>query len=207
MNDNTNGENKICQRKALSRKSGRARPGIAVVGCMAPGLQSFADDAADPSQANVQASGATTASDVDGAMVQSISPADGHQNRGRVFIMNGEENLESFSVPTCQYGRPHPVSLVIDGDNQTIHLVRRRGQVAKESPGGAKKESLLTKDSVYRALLKPASSSNNGQPFALNGRASLRDAVTDRKRDVTSIDRVITAVLSRWKIKESIVGS
>lgn len=206
MNDNTNGENKIFQRKGSSPKNGRARPGIAIMGCMAPGPKSIA---IDPVRGNIQASGATTASAVDGAIVQSMSPVDDHEHRGGVFIMNGEENLESFSVPTCQYGGPHPVSLVIDGDNQTIHLLRRcQGQeVANESPGGAKKMSLLTKGSVYRALRKPASSSSNGQPFALHSRASPRDAVTDRKGDVTSIDRVITAVLSRWKIKESIVGS
>jgi len=94
---------------------------------------------------------------------------------GSVFIVNGEDNREMFSVPTCQYGKSHPISLVIDGDNKTIHLIRH----AKDQA------SPVTKDSVYSALIKP--DTNN----------------KEKKGDTSSIDRVISAVLSRWKIVES----
>ena len=93
--------------------------------------------------------------------------------------MDGEDNRESFSVPTCQYGRPPPLSLVVDGDERTVRLIRR---------GPATKEAAITMGSVRRALLKPAS----------------RNAVKVNGGDSPNIDRVVTAVLSRWAIQESV---
>ena len=70
------------------------------------------------------------------------------------------------------------------------------------------KETLVTKGSVYRALLEPESQSN-GQSSNFNGGSIPQNAVKEKKKkgDGTSIDRVITAVLSRWKIQESVTGS
>jgi len=138
--------------KSNSRPRSRS---IAVVGCEVPTGCSIS-------------SSATTAADVD--KVMSTKKKD-----GSVFIVNGEDNREMFSVPTCQYGKSHPISLVIDGDNKTIHLIRH----AKDQA------SPVTKDSVYSALIKP--DTNN----------------KEKKGDTSSIDRVISAVLSRWKIVES----
>ena len=138
--------------KSNSRPRSRS---IAVVGCEVPTGSS-------------NTSSATTAADVD--KVMSTKKKD-----GSVFIVNGEDNREMFSVPTCQYGKSHPISLVIDGDNKTIYLTRH----AKDEA------SPVTKDSVYRALIKP--DTNN----------------KEKKGDTSSIDRVISAVLSRWKIVES----
>jgi hypothetical protein len=122
------------------------------------------------------------------------------EKSGRLFIVDGEDTRESFSVPTCQYGKPHPVSLLIDGENRTIHLIRR----CLDSP-----ESLLvSKGSIHRALLKPASTTNNGQSLQLSGASHSLDAVKEKKADSSSsIDRVITAALSRWKIRETTIGS
>ena len=139
--------------KSNSRPRSRS---IAVVGCEVPTGSSVS-------------SSATTAADVD--KVMSIKK----KKDGSVLIVNGEDNREMFSVPTCQYGKSHPISLVIDGDNKTIHLIRH----AKDEA------SPVTKDSVYRALIKP--DTNN----------------KEKKGDTSSIDRVISAVLSRWKIVES----
>jgi len=140
-----------------SKNNSRPRSrSIAVVGCEVPTGSSINNSA-------------TTAADVDKVMSTK------KKEDGSVFIVNGEDNREMFSVPTCQYGKSHPISLVIDGDNKTIRLIRH----AKD---GA---SPVTKDSVYRALIKP--DTNN----------------KEKKGDTSSIDRVISAVLSRWKIVES----
>jgi hypothetical protein len=174
---------------------------------MVHGPKTYANTAstnASPSQTN---GAATTAADVQKAMMQSTSSTSGQENQGRVFIVNGEDNRESFTVPTCQYGKPHPVALVIDGDNKTVHLIRNcQGQAAKKTGEDASKESRFTKDSIYRALLKPASPSNARQSLNF-GRSHSHDSTSERKGDSPSIDRVITAVLSRWKIQESIISS
>jgi len=185
--DNLSGESKSAQYKASSPKNGRVRSNIAVVGCMVHTLK--------PSANNRATDGVTTAKDVNKVMTDfvrsgpSINQHEGSQDG--IYVVDGEDNRESFSVPTCQYGKPHPDSLVIDGDNRTIHLMRR-GPIAKDSARGTMKEALLTKKSVYRALLEPVSLAN-GQTF-----------IKKKKGDDTSIDRVITAVLSRWKIQESV---
>lgn len=181
MDQYTDAESKLTEQKALSRKNGRARSSIAVIGCMVPVNNSVKPASAKPLSVSTNPStGVTTAADANEAMVammQSTSFSNGHSKNGEVFIVDGEGNHESFSVPPCQFGRPHPVSLVIDGDNRTINIMRHcEGPVTKEPAGRAIKDTLLTKKSINHALRK--------------------------KGDSASIDRVITAVLSRWKIQE-----
>mmetsp|Transcript_1710 Transcript_1710/g.3648 ORF Transcript_1710/g.3648 Transcript_1710/m.3648 type:complete len:731 (+) Transcript_1710:51-2243(+) len=212
IDENIGGESKFTEQKSSSSKTGRARSSIAVMGCMVPEPKSSVDNSAKPASAKpssaymTSSTGATTAADVDEAMVammQSTSSTDGHEkNKGQLFIVNGEDNRESFSVPPCQFGRAHPVSLVIDGDNRTIHMMRHcDGPVAKEPAGRTIKDTLLTKNSIYHALRKPLPPSNNGQSF--NRSTSHEGAIKEKKGDSASIDRVIAAVLSRWKIQES----
>ena len=168
-------------------KSNRARSSIAVVGRMVSGN----NKSATSSNAST---GVISASDVYDAMSSRIQPtsssADEQEDNGKLFIVDGEDNHERFSVPTCQYGKPHPVSLIIDGDNKTIHLIHH---------DSSDKEAFITRDSIYRALVKPAN--NTGQSFM-----SKDTTIKEKKGDTTSIDRVITAVLSRWKIEESTIS-
>ena len=122
-------------------------------------------------------------------MMQSSSLGSNRQeNKARLFIVDGEDNRESFSVPTCQYGKPHHVSLAIDGDNKTIYLIRHD----TEAHG-------ISKAVVHRALTTPVTSSSDTGLFSLKPQAT-----ATKKGDAAarSIDRVITAVLSRWKIEE-----
>ena len=162
----------------------RARTvGVAIVGRAVPGTPSVNGSAAP--------SGATTAEDVDRSM--SSSAIVDHESGGRIVIVDGEDNRESFSVPTCQYGEVHPVSLVVDGDSRTVHLIRRGdASVARNVVAdGINDGTILSEASVLRALLKPASFHS-------------LDAI--KKGDGTgTIDRVITAALSRWKIQECII--
>jgi tRNA A37 threonylcarbamoyladenosine synthetase subunit TsaC/SUA5/YrdC len=156
---------KANQGKASSCGPGRARSSIAVVGCMV---------------SSVKGPGAVTAKEVKDA-VAALSQKENEP--GRVFVLDGEDTHESFSVPTCQYGGPHPVSILVDGENRTIHLVRRQSTEGKKTAP--------TKDSIYRAL-------RNAVPHG---------AGKDTKGHTSSIDRVITAVLSRWKVEETVARS
>jgi hypothetical protein len=136
--------------------------------------------------------GSTTSSDV----VKVMSSAIGNKNDeggGQIYVVDGEDTRESFSVPTCQYGEIHPVSLVIDGENRTIHLIHRRSSSATVPSKGAAEESdkgplVISKATVRRALLNPASFRS-------------LDVSTEKKVDNNdTIDRVISAVLSRWAV-------
>jgi hypothetical protein len=136
--------------------------------------------------------GSTTSSDV----VKVMSSAIGNNNDeggGRIYVVDGEDTRESFSVPTCQYGEIHPVSLVIDGENRTIHLIHRRSSSATAPLKGAAEESdkgplVISKATVRRALLNPASFRS-------------LDVSTEKKVDNNdTIDRVIGAALSRWTV-------
>ena len=162
---------------------------IAIVGHAVPGSATCADGGA------ARTPGATTAEDV----VRSMSSAVvNRQSAGRIVIVDGEDNRESFSVPTCQYGEVHPVSLVVDGDSRTVHLIRRDDApvvTRKDEADGISDGTILSEASVLRALLKPASFHS-------------LDAIIEKKGDGTgTIDRVITAALSRWKIQECIIRS
>jgi hypothetical protein len=107
---------------------------------------------------------------------------------GRIYVVDGEDTRESFSVPTCQYGEIHPVSLVIDGDNRTIRLIRRSSVTVPSKGAGDEGPLVVSKATVRRALLNPTSFRS-------------LDIGAEKKRDNTdTIDRVISAVLSRWTI-------
>ncbi|KAL3809363.1 hypothetical protein ACHAXA_004366 [Cyclostephanos tholiformis] len=157
---------------------------VAVVGRAVPATPSADGNAAAP--------GATTAEEVDRSMSSAVFD---HKSGGRIVIVDGEDNRECFSVPTCQYGELHPVSLLVDGDNRTIHLIRRgdASVTRNDMADGINDGTILNETSVRRALLKPASFHS-------------LDAIIEKKGDVTgTINRVITAALSNWKIQESII--
>mmetsp|Transcript_22312 Transcript_22312/g.35009 ORF Transcript_22312/g.35009 Transcript_22312/m.35009 type:complete len:587 (-) Transcript_22312:118-1878(-) len=119
----------------------------------------------------------------------------------QIYVVNGEDTThENFSVPTCNYGGVSPISLVVDGDNRTIYLLRHQNNIGEEGCCGT--TTNFNKETIYRALLQPPSSSfkstlavqnvdNNGSNYNSKASSSTKD-----------IDRVITAVLSRWKIVE-----
>ena len=98
-------------------------------------------------------------------------------------------------MPTCNYGGVSPISLLVDGDNRTIYLLRHHHDFVD---GGGGCNAVVNKDKIYRALLQPPSSlkSNttgvNVNSNCNNGKAS----------SMKEMDRVITAVLSRWKVVE-----
>ena len=186
-------------------KNGRARSTIAVVGNMVPGMKAPASDSAKldtnaSKQMYISKAGATTAEGVSKVIAARVAPTSQQDHGGRIVVVNGEDNRETFTVPTCQYGKPYPVSLVVDGENRTIHLIHRCHPDTKETTKGPEKSNIVTKHSVYRALVQPASARRR---HSFNRSSSL-DSIKEQKGDSsTSIDRVITAVLSRWKVQES----
>ena len=175
------------------------RSGVAVVGRVVPAPPPYDEvanlkgvDTSSLSSSNatltfVGTGGSTTSSDV--AKVMSSAIGDNNdEGGGRIYVVDGEDTRESFSVPTCQYGEIHPVSLVIDGDNRTIHLIRRSSVTVPSKGAGDEGPLVVSKATVRRALLNPTSFRS-------------LDIGAEKKRDNTdTIDRVISAVLSRWTI-------
>lgn len=139
----------------------------------------------------VKTGGSTTSNDVAKVMSSAIGK-DNDEGGGCIYVVDGEDTRESFSVPTCQYGEIHPVSLVVDGDNRTIHVIHRRSSVNVPLKGSAVATDegplVVSNATVRRALLNPASFRS-------------LDVSTEKMVDNNdTIDRVIRAVLSRWTV-------
>lgn len=76
-------------------------------------------------------------------------------------VLNGEERLEIFTVPTCEHGKPYPVSIWMD---ETVRQVRIRGCSSFSSPQHLTCESILQaihvpkgkthRDKVIQAVLQ-----------------------------------------------------
>lgn len=99
-------------------------------------------------------------------------------NAGRIAsgpsaVLHGEEELEMFAVPTCEYGQPWPVTVWIDEERRTI-VIRRREDCSVEQSSG---RPALTPESLMQALLT-------------------------NKSKMTKKDRVVAAVLSKWVVGE-----
>lgn len=216
--NNSSGVNKTFQRRVSSPSKRFPRCSIAVVGCSAPGTSNAKQPTTisntfDPSYST---SASQVASVVSSKSTSATNDGNSKQGNDQVFILDGEDTRESFSVPTCQYGMPHPVSLVIDGENRTIHLVRRRKSeftgeagAAKEGNGKAPannyhtfessssflcKHASITEDIIHRTLLQPP------PPAADPSRKNEAGSTSG-----SGVNRVISAVLSRWKIEERMV--
>ena len=178
------------------------RCGIAVVGSYIQPLtlaatssssslsQDGRDDQEDKGNGHGGAILATSASNVK----EILSASPNLSNTEQILVVNGEDSTrEHWSVPTCNYVT-HPISLVVDGDNRTIHLLHNN----RHDGGGASASgSDHSKEMIYRALLQPSSSSKVTTASLNMENGSNKGASTTSRSE---IDRVITAVLSRWKV-------
>ncbi|KAL7433491.1 hypothetical protein ACHAXM_003632 [Skeletonema potamos] len=180
----------------LQHRQGNIRCGIAVVGSyIAPMTVGSASTSLvsthDQKEESVLA---TTAANVKKILTSSPSPSSINSNLNRaaeqIYVVDGEDTTrENFSVPTCHYGGMSPVSLLVDGDNRTIYLLRHQGGVGK---GGYNN---LNEEKIYRALLQPPSSLKKST-------SAVNVSGSNKAESNKEIDRVITAVLSRWKVVE-----
>uniref|UniRef100_A0A7S1YRY8 Uncharacterized protein n=3 Tax=Ditylum brightwellii TaxID=49249 RepID=A0A7S1YRY8_9STRA len=95
-----------------------------------------------------------------------------------VHVLNGEAKREIFSVPTCQFGSVCPVSILIDDEHHTVHVLKVRSQltptasssfvspVSKNDQSNSNHTSVditqphphddITVEMVRRALLRPS---------------------------------------------------
>eukprot|EP00985_Skeletonema_marinoi_P008764 scaffold4011_cov128-Skeletonema_marinoi.AAC.3 len=175
-------------------KQQHVRCGVAVVGSyVAPLLTGGPSSSSGGSSTTVVANSATNVTKI---LSSSASSNNSNVNRAaeQIYIVNGEDTThENFSVPTCNYGGVSPISLVVDGDNRTIHLLRHHQNGHNVVSGGCKN---IHKDKIYRALLQPPSSLRSTTAANVNNCSNKKTSST------REIDRVITAVLSRWKVVE-----
>lgn len=52
-----------------------------------------------------------------------VCEASGVSSRNVRSVLNGEERREFFSVPTCEYGRPWPVSIWVSSSDRQVRIV------------------------------------------------------------------------------------
>ena len=183
----------------------RASPGIAVVGSYISPLtvgSSLSSSSSDSRDDDGEDGGIITLADSAAnvtkilSKLSSSSPPSNNSNVNRIaeqiYVVNGEDTTrESFSVPTCNYGGVSPISLVVDGDNRTIYLLRHH----QGGDGSKGCNNNFNNEKIYRALLQP--------PSSLKSAAAVNVDVSNNKAaSKKEIDRVITAVLSRWKVVE-----
>ncbi|KAK1742633.1 hypothetical protein QTG54_006230 [Skeletonema marinoi] len=168
------------------------RCGVAVVGSYVAPLLTDGSSSSGGSSTTVVANSATNVTKI---LSSSTSSNNSNVNRAaeQIYVVNGEDTThENFSVPTCNYGGVSPISLVVDGDNRTIHLLRHH-QNGHDVSGGCNN---IHTDKIYRALLQPPSSLRS--TTAVN----VDNCSNNKASSAREIDRVITAVLSRWKVVE-----
>jgi len=184
-------------------KQRHIRCGIAVVGSyIAPARTGCSIDDDNDSGREEEESGvdttsvlANSATNVTRILSSTPSPSSSSNLKKRgteqIYVVNGEDTTHDyFSVPTCNYGGVSPISLVVDGANRTIYLLRHQN--------GKGCDSNFSKETIYRALLQPPSSFKS-TPV---GHIHVDDGSNSKASSTKDIDRVITAVLSRWKIVE-----
>ena len=100
-------------------------------------------------------------------------------------VLNGEERREIFAVPTCERGQPCQVSVWMDADRRTVRVQRTRRKPRSQS----KAEQRMSPDSVMGGDFISESSLTQ----------SLRGTNLKPKN---AVDRVIQAVLLKWKVIE-----
>lgn len=147
----------------------------------------------------------TKADDVCSHFASQVSPASEpatkppQQHPVVIHVMNGEDKRELFSVPTCQYGKPHPYSLWIDDGARVVYI---RGSHSESGVDTARRQpqhqdvattttSATTPGSVagvVKAVLTSAVASTSSSPSTTN----------DNR--LQNRNRVIAAVLRKWKV-------
>jgi hypothetical protein len=185
-----------------SAQQQQIRCGIAVVGSyiqpltLAATSSSLSSDVRDDQEDKGNGHGGTILATSASNVKEILSTSPNQSNTEQILVVNGEDSTrEHWSVPTCNYVT-HPISLVVDGDNRTIHLLHNN----RHDGGGASASgSDHSKEMIYRALLQPSSSSKPTTASLNMENGSNKGASTSSRSE---IDRVITAVLSRWKVVE-----
>jgi len=128
-----------------------------------------------------------------------------------VHVLNGEAKRDFFSVPTCQFGSVCPVTIFIDDEHHTVHVLKVRSQsapfsvspLAENSQSNSNRTSVdttqphphtdITVEVVKRALLRPSPVSvvSGGRKESSDDGCSSADAITTR---------IVTAILRKWKV-------
>jgi len=117
-----------------------------------------------------------------------LCPHEADDTHSFIDVLNGEDEQEIFMAPTCQFGKGACVSLVIDDDAKTIHIVHPKSA----SDGKPEKKATITSRDIARALrASPRSSIEIGNTY--------EDVAADAEKVAS---RVISVVLKRWKCIE-----
>ena len=108
-------------------------------------------------------------------------------------VLHGEENLELFYVPPCEYGRPYEVSVWIDETRRRITL---RGSPHARTDSD---DTAAAAAAGCGVSVRPAQVTTRSLALVLQQQQQ-QQQTTPR----TEKDRVIQAVLSKWVVDEEL---
>jgi len=200
-------------------RGGRPRCSIAVIGGVVPGMEDSDSNFIDPSPTSSSRNFATSSVQVANTMIKSSSAHTPDSNTAtglndHICILDGEETRESFSVPPCQFQCPHPTSIFINGDDRTIYLLHNERQSHSPIDTSAHhQESSIPFDSALTTTISDSTimtEHHHVSKHSIITKESIKQALSQPQQDLvgementTGVDRVITAVLSRWTVKEA----
>ena len=120
-----------------------------------------------------------------------LCPHEAEGTTSYVDVLNGEDEREMFMAPTCQFGKGACISLVVDDDTKTIHIVHPEPAGKGEEANTNKKSKISPRDIVRALRTSPRASIEIGNSY--------EDVAADAAKVAS---RVISVVLSRWKCVE-----
>ena len=120
-----------------------------------------------------------------------LCPHEAEGTTSFIDVLNGEDEQEMFMAPACQFGKSACISLVVDDDTKTIHIVQPKS-ADKGVEAKTNKKSKITPRDIVRALrTSPRASIEIGNSY--------EDVAADAAKVAS---RVISVVLNRWKCVE-----
>ena len=120
-----------------------------------------------------------------------LCPHEAEGTTSFIDVLNGEDEREMFMAPTCQFGKGACISLVVDDDTKTIHIVHPKSGGKGEEANTNKKSKITPRDIVRALRTSPRASIEIGNSY--------EDVAADAAKVAS---RVISVVLNRWKCAE-----
>ena len=117
-----------------------------------------------------------------------LCPHEAEGTTSFIDVLNGEDEREMFMAPTCQFGKGACISLVVDDDTKTIHIVHPKSSGKGDEAITDKKSKITPRDIVRALRTSPRASIEIGNSY--------EDVAADAAKVAS---RVISVVLNRWK--------
>jgi hypothetical protein len=114
-------------------------------------------------------------------------------------VLNGEERREIFAVPTCEHGRPWPVSLWINGRDRQVTILD------SSSSSGAYSNSSSDNFPSLTNLSQPALNVEGVLQTVRSRHTSSTSTRSKKSPKALFRDRMVQAILSKWTVEKACV--